>query len=362
MKIVLIGRYGERDILRGPEKVAKNLFFHLSKVIPNSKFLTYFFKLTKTRKIQELLFGSTNICVSPSIRRLGILKLMAEIIRNKPDLLHLVTFERFEFLIVFLKIFLKFKLVYTVHGVYQYERKIFDKKPSRISDLKDILLEKLIISRSDKLVFLSRQMVLLTMNYYKIDESKVTIIPNGVSVSNILGDRTFNLSHGVEIIFYNGLDVSRERGLRKLIKILAEKRINNFNLSVLGAFIKSDFDKITYYDPMPDKLLFDFLVSKHVFVDNLDYMPFSILALEAMALGLILIVSDKSGISSYINSGENGFVYSSEKPEEIGIILNDIIIGKYNLNLLSSNAKKISCQLNWQKIADEYFSVYKKLL
>jgi glycosyltransferase involved in cell wall biosynthesis len=113
---------------------------------------------------------------------------------------------------------------------------------------------------------------------------------------------------------------------------------------------------------MSDNLLFSFLINKHVFIDNLDYMPFSILALEAMALGLILIVSDDSGISSYINNGENGFVYNSESPEEISEILNDIFAGKYDLDIISKNAKKIYEQLNWDKVAQQYLEAYKTVL
>ncbi len=362
MKIVLVGRYGEGEILSGPEKVAKNIFSQISILNPNSKFLTYFFKSGKRRKAKVLIFGSETISTNPSICRFGIFKLASEIIKNKPDLVHLVTFERFELIVVFLKFFLKFKLVYTIHGIYKYERKIFYRKPKLLSDIKDLFLEKLIVSNSDTLIFLSTQMFKLAQDYYKLNESKVNIIPNGVSIPSVSKENIFDLSNGVDIVFYNGLVDSRERGLEKLIKVLSEGRLNNFHLSVLGKPIKMDLNNVTFHSPMQDNLLFDFLINQHVFIDNLDYMPFSILALEAMALGLILIVSSESGILSYINNGENGFIYNSEKPEEIGIILSDILAGKYDLNNISQNAKKIYLQLNWQDIATEYTSAYKKVL
>ena len=53
MKIVLVGRYGEGDILSGPEKVGRELFYHISKSNPNSKFLTYFFKSGKRQKLKK---------------------------------------------------------------------------------------------------------------------------------------------------------------------------------------------------------------------------------------------------------------------------------------------------------------------
>ena len=81
-----------------------------------------------------------------------------------------------------------------------------------------------------------------------------------------------------------------------------------------------------------------------------------------MVLGLIPIVSENIGIMDVIKHGENGFVYNSEKPEEFREILNEIFLRKYDLNIISKNAKKIRYQLSWQNIADEYHSVYKKLL
>ncbi len=220
----------------------------------------------------------------------------------------------------------------------------------------------MIFAKSDKLVFLSTQMFNLAQKYYKIDESKVSIIPNGVSIPIDSNEKNFDLSNGVEIVFYNGLELSRERGLKKLIYILSDERLNAFHLSVLGSPVKTEFRNVTFQSPLSDGLLFNFFNNKHIFIDNLDYMPFSILALEAMALGLVLIVSDKSGISSYIKNGENGFVYNSKNPEEIGQILNDIFDGKYDLDLISQNAKKINGQLNWQNIAAKYISVYDKIL
>ncbi len=299
MKIVLVGRFGEGDILTGPEKVARNLFTHIAILNPDTYFFTYFFKLGKRRKVEQILFGSETISNNSNISRFGIFKLVAEIFKIKPDLVHIVTFERFELLILFLRIFLRFKLVYTIHGIYKYERKIFYKKPFFKSDLKDLLLEKLIFAMTDKLVFLSMQTCNLTYNYYNFDKSKVTIIPNGVSVPKFSKEKKLDFSNGIEIVFYNGLEISRERGLKKIIDLISDENLGTIRMAVIGSSVTTEKDNVTFHRPMSDDLLIDFLTKRQVFVDNFDYMPFSILALEAMAFGLILIVSDNSGISSY---------------------------------------------------------------
>ncbi len=81
MKIAVVGRYGEGEILSGPEKVARNLFSQISKSNPNSRFLTYFFKTNRKRKAKELLFGSETVSTNPRIYRLGVLILAVEVLK-----------------------------------------------------------------------------------------------------------------------------------------------------------------------------------------------------------------------------------------------------------------------------------------
>ena len=362
MKIALIGRYGESEIVTGPEKVARHLFDQIAILNPDTKFITYFFKHTKKRQLKKLLFGSEKVSTNQNIRRLGIFKLVITLLHERPDIVHIVTFERFELFVLFLKSLLKYKLVYTIHGIYRYERKIFYKKPSLLSDLKDLLLEKLLFAKSDLLIFLSPQMFRLGQSFYKLYEKKVSIIPNGVSLPEYTESKSFKFSAGIEIVFYNGINDSRQRGLEDLINVLSDTKMNNLKLSVLGIPKKTEHDWIKFFNPLPEKLLFKFLSDKHIFIDNLGYMPFSIIALEAMSLGLIIIVSSESGIAQYIKSGENGFLYDVNKTEEIGTIVHDIATGKFSPDVLSKNAKLTVKELSWHKIADHYFKIYQDLV
>jgi glycosyltransferase involved in cell wall biosynthesis len=138
--------------------------------------------------------------------------------------------------------------------------------------------------------------------------------------------------------------------------------MNNIHLSVLGNFVKTNYQQISFLTPMPENKLYEFLATKQIFIDNLNYMPFSILALEAMALGRILIVSDESGLSAYLRSGENGFVYNSKKADEIGDILKDIAKGKYHLEMISENAAQTAKNFTWEKIAVQYYNSYEKVI
>lgn len=359
MKIAFVGKYPEGEIISGPEKVAKNLFSHIASLNPDSQFITYFHKQKSKRTFSQILFGSEKLSLDPLVIRLGILKIITELIKKKIELVHIITFERFGFIILLLKPILRFKLVYTIHGIYRFEENIFYRKPGLISRIKDQLLEKLIFTLSDKLFFLSPQMVELARKYYKLSFNRISIIPNGVSVKNLQSSSNFLFADVLEIVFYNGMDISRRRGFEELIRILSEADLQNIHLSVLGNLVKTNFKKVSFHNPIPENKLYEFLAGKHIFVDNLNYMPFSILALEAMALGLILIVSDKSGLSEYIKNGENGFVYDSKNPEKIVYTIEEITKRKFQLEVMSKNAVKTAELLSWKKISARYYNQYK---
>lgn len=357
-----MGRFGEGDILSGPEKVARNLFYEISLTNKDTLFLSYFFKSEKKRNIKTFLFGFQKLSSKQQVYRLGLLRFAYELFQRKPSVVHIVTFERFAIIVFLLKPLLKFKIVYTVHGIYQYEQTIFINKHSFISKLKDLTLERLIFKKSNLIVFLSQQMIDLASNYYKVNSSGAMIIPNGVLIPDNYESKKFNGYNRLEIVFYNGLSNNRQRGLEELVNILSDEGLKNFRLTVIGDSIGKISENISVIKPLPEKQLFRFLRDIHILIDNMGYMPFSILALEAMALGLIIIISDKSGLASFIKNGKNGFVYESKHPEQIADILNGISEGKYKLEEISKEGYLTTRELSWNRIAEQYLQAYRDLL
>ena len=78
-----------------------------------------------------------------------------------------------------------------------------------------------------------------------------------------------------------------------------------------------------------------------------------------MAMGLIPIVSNKVGIKDYIETGVNGFIYKNIA--EIKQILDYLYNDKDNLQKISLNARMIYDKLNWKKVSEEYYKIYKQL-
>jgi glycosyltransferase involved in cell wall biosynthesis len=108
--------------------------------------------------------------------------------------------------------------------------------------------------------------------------------------------------------------------------------------------------------------LINFLNSKSFVIKSTTFDSFPSIILECMALGLIPIISDKIGTKDYINNEVNGFIYNSSSTEDLKNLLIKIHDNRFNLNNISSNAKKICEKLSWQNVSREYISAFKSVL
>ena len=362
MKVVFLGRLSESSILSGPEKYSKIMFQYISSTL-ETVFIQYFFETSEGRNIFTRLTGNEIVQSKPLILRLGIIKLLFYLKAYKPDLVHVLSAERFTITLFIFKFLFRFKIITTFHSVLKYEipRDVIRKK--ELGRFKDYLWEWLAVKFSDKMVFLSKQHLDLTEKYYSIDRRKITIIPNGVEKEFFEAEKNFKINNCLNIVFYNGISDSIDRGIVQIIKILNDIKISNIKLFVIGKEIVFEevYFNTEFVEPMGKNELINFLKDKHILLKSESHDSFPIFVIECMSLGLIVIVSDNVGISSYIHTGTNGFVYKHKNLEEIKKILHQIITEEYNLVSISNEAKKIYYKLNWQKISQLYINIYKNL-
>jgi len=365
MKIYFTGKYNISELLSGPEKVAKRLFQYVSAINSQTEFITFGFIEGNRRKMNEIFLQENIIQDKPVILKLGLLKIIFRLLHEKPEIVHIVTAEKYLIPLLLLKSIFRAKFIYTIHGIYKFERKYFFINESIISKIKNSFLEHLLFSKSDHLVFLSKHSVELCRKYYKINQEKLSIIPNGVSNPVNKQSINFNDRGELRIIFFEGSGQSLNRGFDSLIKILNGIRHLKIKLTVLGAKHKNcnlENIEIVYSNYLSEKDLFELLRKHHIYIDSLNYSTFPLLALEAMVNGLITIVSNKCGISDYIDNHVNGFVFDLEKPEEIKTIIEDIFSSDYDLSKISENAIKTTQSLEWNLIAEKYLAIYNRVI
>ncbi|MBX3008316.1 MAG: glycosyltransferase family 4 protein [Melioribacteraceae bacterium] len=367
MKIVLIGKYNFGELLTGPEKVAKRLFTELKKKEKEVYFLTHFFKVPNERiSILTKLFGKTEY-EEGQIQRRGIIALFLFLIKEKPNIIHIVNSERFIIPIYLYKFIFKSSLVVTKHAVLRHEIRLSGLQLFQQGKIKDIVLEWLEINYSDLICFYTNEQKKLMNKIYGKNPLKYELIDNGIDAEFYDAYENISQWQYLKIVFYNGSDLSVDRGLNIVIDSLncVNPKIK-FELFIIGEVdpnqIKNANFNITRIKLMTKTDLIKFMMDKNIVIKSTSFDTFPIFVAECMAMGIIPIVSTNTGISKYITTGYNGFVYDHNKPNELTQIINNSQTDKYDYCLISKNAREIYYSLNWERISDQYHKIYENLI
>lgn len=366
MRIVLLGKYNTSDYLSGPEKVAKNVFKKLQKENSEISFVEYFFDGTKYSLFHKL-FGNEIVRDGELIiYRKGLVSLFFYLIFTQPDIIHCITFERFQFVAVIYRYFSSVKLVYNVHGIVAYENQLHELKRNAFYNWKDRIFEKFIYRKADTLIFLSKRTIKKAKEYYMLDESKVVLFPNGVGESVIYQNKLNGKNDDELKIVFVG-DITRpEKGIEFLFDIL--EKVNCFlKLFVIGNYnsksaVKNKNVTVEYVLRMKSDDFLIFLCDKNIFISTSFYESFPIAALEAMAFGLVPILTAETGLTEYITHGENGFVHNYDDTEQFVKTIEQLDNDRELLMRVSKASQELALQLSWAKIIEQYYlPLYKKL-
>ena len=360
MNIVFLGRLNNETILNGPEKVSLNLYKNISEQFP-SVFIEYFQKRNINSNSFNRYFGKLDKYNSKKIICLGHVRLLQYLIVNQPDVIHILSSERFTIPVFLYKILLRGKIITTFHSVLRYEIPRNFKRRKQFNRYKDYLWEWLAIKYSDKLVFVSKLHLILSKKYYDLNTKNIAIIPNGIEKEFYSLKVKMKINNNLNVVFYNGVNDTINRGLTQIINNLNSRNLNTIRLFVICSKIKSVMinPNVEIVPPMEKVALLKFLMNKHIIIKSTTFDSFSIFTAECMSSGLIPIISDNVGIEPYIENGKNGFVYKHRDPKEMLKILSKILNKEYNLNKISNNAKQIYFQLSWAKIVKQYLDFYK---
>ncbi|MGE5405917.1 MAG: glycosyltransferase family 4 protein, partial [Candidatus Saccharibacteria bacterium] len=218
-------------------------------------------------------------------------------------------------------------------------------------------------------------------NLFGANGDKVSVIPNGVSLTDynhvldIGGIDIPGIDRNDRVIFFVGRLVP-EKGLAGLIKAFARvaREIENAKLVIAGKGPQEKFlktmvgelelqERVTFTgfvnDEMRDQI---FSIAEAAVFPSL-YEPFGIVALEAMASGTPVIVTDVGGLSEIVEDGVTGIKVAAGNEEALAGALVKIMQDHALAEKLCKNADKvIKNQFSWDKIARETVDVYKNAL
>ena len=214
----------------------------------------------------------------------------------------------------------------------------------------------------------------------KINNNKIAIIPNGVTLNDNCENKELNNKR-----FFKFITVGRahkKKGydlIPATIKKLQEKKIH-FIWTIIGEgvidlpFLKEDSIKknlklIDRLQPeikignlsFPPEALTKEYAKNDFFIMTSYIETFGMVLIEAMNNGLAVISSDAPGCREVIKHRYNGLIFKSGDIDDLTDQILTMIDDKKTHQNILSNSKKDVKQYSWDKVSNKYISLYKNL-
>lgn len=361
VKILFAGRYSEEKILSGPERTSKDIFDEYASN-HSAVFLQYFFDGRKFSLFKKLFGKQTTEYGIGKVFTLGIFRIIPFLVSYRPEIIHLLNYERFAVILYLYSLVFKTAVIYSSHGIIKFENTAIKKQRGR-KIYKDNFCERIFIRYSDKIIFPSEEAKNTAGKYYKLPEEKTVIIPNiaGGLFYDIAKINSESLPIKAVIYYKNSLNKSGYEMLLGTLNLLKSGTEIYLLTNELTDFQHGKFLNLYVQVMMPQDKLAEFYADKNVFLSLNSYDTFSISTAEAMASGLIPIVTNETGISAYINNGVNGFKIAYGDTSILGEILDRISSMNSNeIISLSQKTKKTAEAFRIDKIFSRYTELYRE--
>lgn len=212
---------------------------------------------------------------------------------------------------------------------------------------------------------------------------EINVIPNGINTDEFkpdlkkYDDLETRLSNRLSSQNFKILCVSRltpRKGIKYLIEAFKNlsKKYKNLELIIVGEGddknnlinlsgeeIKNE--KIKFTGLVPHNKLPEIYQTADVFVLPSLNEGMSNTMLEALACGLPLIATDTGGTQELIQNGKNGFIVKMKNPDDLAKKIQQLIKNPELRNKMGFESRKLAENFSWQKVAEKYFELYKKI-
>jgi len=236
---------------------------------------------------------------------------------------------------------------------------VLNKIPRRL--LWEARVEKYVLGTSHRLWAVSNMVKRNLMEDYGSSEKKIFVLYPGIDVNKYRPleeeeKERFRAQLGLKdnlVLLFVGRDPVG-KGFFRMVKALKESKLTNkatllvvgFELDKLQSVNLPDFNT-KFLGVINEEEMIRLYQISDILVYPSYYDTFSLTVLEAMATGVVPIVSSTTGSSEIINNGIDGFVFHSDK--ELVEILNSI--EKIDLDSMKRRARQKALQFSWVRIA-----------
>jgi len=365
MKTMFFGNYEKGEVLSAPTIVAKTIFNKFSKLNHSAIYICYFQDGSKYSRFQKL-FGKE--LVEENVYRCGIFRLFGLVLKYKPDIIHLSTLEMFYIVLFPIKLLIKAKFIYTVHGLVSYECKHYYKM-SWYLKIRSFFNEWIVLHLADYIFTLSERSSRFMSLYFNIDKKRILLFRNGIdSYSGIIKKYSEGIK-SLKIISIGNIN-REEKGYPFLLESLSM-----LNYPIELTIISSIKDGNEIFNNLPghitlkikgpfdNKSLREEILKNDIYIAPSRYETFSISLLESLNAGLLFISTDRVGLTDYFPPYFSPYIISyGNKTQLIAKIMELIKLPLREKNKLSNEVNKFSLEFEWDKVIAELENKYSQIL
>ena len=260
--------------------------------------------------------------------------------------------------------------VFTIHGLTPWMHKFNSFLEGKLRKLMWFISDLQVLKRVDHIITVNEAIKSHLALYWKIPESKVTYIPNGIDLSNFSIERNCDILKKYDIPSRYCLFVGhliRRKGITYLLEAL--DKIPNISCVVVGVgperyrlirfFKKLEYQgKVISLGGIPYKDLISLYKRAEFLVLPSISEAFPTVILEAMASGIPIVAFDLPGLRRLVINGYNGFLVPPRNVEKLSEKIRFLFENKSVCNIMGRNAQKIASKYDWSNIAKMIIKVY----
>ena len=238
-------------------------------------------------------------------------------------------------------------------------------------------IERLLVEQSDGIICCSNYMLDHIQHVLGAVKTKIRVIPNGVEASRFNNGRQpqpipTGVSEDRKTILYVGRIV-REKGIFTLLDAFEKLRKQGKDVSLVlvgEGPLKEDLakevlrrklnDRVKLAGFVDEKELVSLYNSSDVFVLASHYEPFGMVALEAMASRVPVVVSDVGGLSEIVEDGITGVKVPASNPSTLAEGILRVLEDRELSEQLKENAyRAVQERYRWDMIAEKTIEAYR---
>lgn len=183
-------------------------------------------------------------------------------------------------------------------------------------------------------------------------EKKIKVLGLGADLSLFTSGPVRTAPGPLRVIYFGTLSI--QKGVKYLLEATKPLAGRDLTLTLVGSVDPEFADTLahyghyTHFPPMPHSRLAQFIRDFDVFVLPSIHDGFATVVPQAMASGLIPIVTNHCGAAELIQTGRNGFVVPAFSAEAIQSLLHALIRDPAQRVALAETLRKTAPALDWK--------------